>query len=203
MDTLKTSTYHYHLPEELIAQKPVEPRDSSRLFLYNKQTNQVEHKHFYNIIDYLTAGDVLVVNNTKVIPARLIGYKAETKAKIEVFLLKRLNLTDWEVLLKPAKKFKANSSVVFSDNLKCSYIGDKEDGVKVVRFEFNGVFEDIINQIGLVPLPHYIHNENYKDLERYNTIYSKINGSSAAPTAGLHFTPELVEKIKQKGIKVV
>lgn len=200
MDIFNKHTYYYELPENLIAQYPVEPRDSSRLLVYNKTTNLVEHKIFKDIINYLNPGDVLVINNTKVIPARLFGKKAETNAKIEVFLLKRINLSDWEVLVKPAKRLKVGSIVNFNEKLSCEVLQDLDFGKKIVKFIFNGVFEEILNEIGNVPLPHYIKNENFKNLERYNTVYSKIDGSSAAPTAGLHFTKELLEKIKQKGV---
>lgn len=202
METLKTSTYHYDLPQELIAQTPIEPRDHSRLLVYKRADGSIEHKHFYDIIDYLKTGDVLVINNTKVIPARLFGTKEETGAKIEVFLLKRLNLTDWEVLMKPGKRAKVGTLIKFSDRLLCKVIKDTEFGGKIVQFIYNGVFEDILSEIGNMPLPPYIH-ERLEDKERYQTVYSKYNGSSAAPTAGLHFTKELLEKVKAKGIEVV
>lgn len=202
METLKTSTYHYDLPQELIAQTPIEPRDHSRLLVYKRADGSIEHKHFYDIIDYLKPGDVLVINNTKVIPARLFGTKEETGAKIEVFLLKRLNLTDWEVLMKPGKRAKVGTLIKFSDRLLCKVIKDTEFGGKIVQFIYNGVFEDILSEIGNMPLPPYIH-ERLEDKERYQTVYSKYNGSSAAPTAGLHFTKELLEKVKAKGIEVV
>ena len=203
MDLTNKKTYYYDLPPELIAQTPVEPRDSARLLAYNKQTGQISHSIFKNITDYLKPGDVLVVNNTKVIPARLYGIKPDTNAKIEVFLLKRLNLTDWEVLLKPAKRLKIGSVVTFSENLSCQVVDNLPDGKRLVKFSFNGVFEDQLSKVGNVPLPHYIKNDNYKDLKRYNTVYSKIDGSSAAPTAGLHFTPQLLNKIKEMGVVVV
>lgn len=202
METLKTSTYHYDLPQELIAQTPIEPRDHSRLLVYKRADGSIEHKHFYDIIDYLKTGDVLVINNTKVIPARLFGTKEETGAKIEVFLLKRLNLTDWEVLMKPGKRAKVGTLIKFSDRLLCKVLKDTEFGGKIVQFIYNGVFEDILSEIGNMPLPPYIH-ERLEDKERYQTVYSKYNGSSAAPTAGLHFTKELLEKVKAKGIEVV
>lgn len=203
MKVTNKSTYFYDLPENLIAQEPVNPRDNSRLLVYNKNTKNHDDKHFYNIIDYLNKGDVLVVNNTKVIPARLFGRKYPTGAVAEVFLLKRINLTDWEVLLKPARRLKVGTEIVFSDKLKCKVVADLQDGKKQICFEFNGVFEDILHEVGSVPLPHYIGKEDYKDLKRYNTVYSKTDGSSAAPTAGLHFTEDLLQKIKAKGVKVV
>ncbi len=202
MDILKTSTYDYHLPEELIAQTPIELRDHSRMLVYHRDENRIEHKHFYDIIDYLQKGDVLVINNTKVIPARLLGTKIETGAKIEVFLLKRLNLTDWEVLMKPGKRAKIGTIIQFSDQLSCKVLDNTEFGGKIVQFLFDGVFEDILSKVGNMPLPPYIH-EKLKDGTRYQTVYSKYNGSSAAPTAGLHFTKPLLEKIKEKGVEVV
>lgn len=202
MDKIKKSTYYYELPQEQIAQKPVEPRDSAKLLVYNKQKDLVEHKVFKNIVDYLNKGDVLVINNTKVIPARLFGIKQETGAKIEIFLLKRHNLTDWEVLAKPAKRLKNGTVVTFSEDLSCTVLKDEGYGKKIVRFEFDGVFEEILERVGHVPLPHYIHDKDYDNLERYNTVYSKIDGSSAAPTAGLHFTKELLQQIKAKGVIV-
>lgn len=202
METLKTSTYYYDLPQELIAQTPIEPRDHSRLLVYKRADKSIENKHFYDIVDYLKKGDVLVINNTKVIPARLFGTKEETGAKMEVFLLKRLNLTDWEVLMKPGKRAKVGTLIKFSDELVCKVLKDTEFGGKIVQFMYDGVFEDIINKIGNMPLPPYIH-ERLKDKDRYQTVYSKYDGSSAAPTAGLHFTKELLEKVKEKGVEVV
>ncbi len=203
MDITKKETYYYNLPENLIAQYPVEPRDSSKLLVYNKKLNKVEHKIFTDIVDYLNEGDVLVVNNTKVIPVRLYGLKKETNAKIEVLLLKRLNLTNWEALIKPGKRLKLGQFVAFGEELTCEIVKDLEDGKKQVKFHYTGVFEDILNRVGKVPLPHYIKNENYDNIKRYNTVYAKTDGSSAAPTAGLHFTDELLAKIKDKGIKIV
>lgn len=202
MDVTSTKTYYYDLPEELIAQVPAEPRDSSRLLVYNRKTKQIEHKFFRDIIDYLKPNDVLVINNTKVLPARLYGIKEESGAKIEVLLLKRKDLTTWEVLTKPAKRAKIGAIIKFSDELSCKVLSDLGDGGKEVEFIFNGVFENILSKVGNVPLPPYIKN-GLKSLKRYNTVYSKFDGSSAAPTAGLHFTTELLEKIKQKGVKIV
>lgn len=199
MDIYNKKTYYYDLPEELIAQHPMEPRDMSRLLVYHKDTNQIEHKIFKDIIDYLKPGDVLVINNTKVIPARLFGKKAETNAKIEVLLLKRHNLTDWEVLIKPTKRVKVGTEIIFSNELACVVNSVKDFGSCEITFKFDGVFEEILDRIGEMPLPHYI-KEKCEDKSRYNTVYSKIDGSSAAPTAGLHFTKELLQKIKDKGI---
>ena len=200
-DIYDINTYDYYLPEELIAQTPVSPRDSSRLLVYNKKTKKSEHKVFRDIENYLKAGDVLVVNNTKVIPARLYGEKEGTGAKIEVLLLKRLNLTDWEVLMKPGKRAKAGTVIRFSDDLSLEVLRDTEFGGKIIKFIFDGGFEEKLEKVGSVPLPHYI-KESLKDFSRYNTIYSKFDGSSAAPTAGLHFTSELMERLKAKGVIV-
>lgn len=200
-DLLNTKSYYYNLPEELIAQVPAEPRDSSRLLVFHKDTNEIEHKIFRDVIDYLHEGDVLVVNNTRVLPARLYG-KKESGAKIEVLLLKRLDLNTWETLAKPGKRLKNGTKIIFSDELSGIIINDTDFGGKIIKFEFDGVFEDIINNLGVMPLPPYIHNQ-YKDKERYQTVYNKITGSSAAPTAGLHFTQELLQKIKDKGVTIV
>lgn len=195
------SSYFYNLPEELIAQTPIEPRDHSRLLVFNKQSGEIEHKHFYDIVDYLHKGDVLVVNNTRVLPARLYGYK-DTGAKIEVLLQKRLNLTEWEVIAKPFKRLKEGTIVTFSENLSCEILEKGEYGGCKIKFIFNGVFEQRLSEVGQVPLPPYIH-EKLKNKERYQTVYSKVEGSSAAPTAGLHFTQELMEKLKEKGVEIV
>lgn len=198
-DIYDINTYDYDLPQELIAQTPAEPRDSSRLMVYDRANKKIEHKHFYDIENYLKKGDVLVINNTRVIPARLIGEKVETKAKIEVLLLKRINLTDWEALLKPGKRAKKGTIIKFSEELSLEVLEETDFGGKIVRFIFDGKFEEILDRIGIMPLPPYI-KETLKDKSRYNTIYSKINGSAAAPTAGLHFTKELLERLKNKGV---
>ena len=202
MEILKTSDFFYDLPEELIAQTPAVPRDSARMLVYNKETDKVEHKIFRDILDYLTPNDVLVVNNTRVIPARLFASKV-TGAKIEVFLLKRLNLTDYEVLMKPAKKAPVGTKLIFSDNLYCEVIENQEEiGGRIIRFDvLSGTLEEELDRIGNIPLPPYIH-EKLEDDEEYQTIYSKIRGSSAAPTAGLHFTEELMQKIREKGVQI-
>ena len=201
-DIFNLDTYDYYLPEEAIAQYPLAKRDEAKLLVYNKTNKTIEDKHFYDIIDYLSAGDVLVINNTKVIPARLYGTKVSTGAKIEILLLKRLNYTDWEILMKPGKRAKVGTVVSFGEELELEVLETKEDGNKIVRFKFEGVFENILERLGEMPLPHYIKKklENNSD---YQTVYAKYGGSSAAPTAGLHFTDELLAKIKQKGIKVV
>ena len=200
---MKTSDFDYELPQELIAQTPVEPRDSSRLLVYHRATGMVEHKIFHDIIDYLHAGDVLVINQTRVIPARLYGVKEGTGGAIEFLLLRRLNLTDWEVILKPGKKAKPGARFVFGNgDLIAEILTVSEDGGRRVRFFYEGVFEDVLDRLGQMPLPPYIH-EKLEDKTRYQTVYAKVDGSAAAPTAGLHFTPELLERIKQKGIDVV
>lgn len=195
------SSYFYNLPEELIAQKPLDPRDSSRLLVYNRETNKIEHKKFFNVIDYLKKGDVLVINNSRVLPARLFGYK-NTGAKIEILLQKRINLTDWEVIAKPFKRLDIGTVVTFSENLSCKILSKATYGLCKVQFIFDGVFEIRLSEVGQVPLPPYIH-EKLKNKERYQTVYAKTEGSSAAPTAGLHFTTELLNKIKEKGVEVV
>ena len=200
---MKTSDFNYDLPEELIAQTPVYPRDSSRLLVYHRENNTIEHKIFHDVIDYLREGDVLVVNQTRVIPARLYGVKEGTGGAIEFLLLRRLNLTDWEVILKPGKKAKPGARFVFGEGeLKAEILTIAEDGGRTVRFEYEGVFEDVLDRLGQMPLPPYIH-EKLEDKTRYQTVYAKIDGSAAAPTAGLHFTPELMEKVKEKGIEIV
>ena len=200
-DLLNTKSYFYDLPEELIAQYPAEPRDSSRLLVFHKDSGNIEHKIFRDIVDYLHDGDVLVVNNTRVLPARLFG-KKDTGAKIEVLLLKRIDLNTWETLAKPGKRLKNGTIITFSDELTGKIIADTDFGGKIIKFNFDGVFEDIINRLGVMPLPPYIHNQ-YKDKERYQTVYNKVTGSSAAPTAGLHFTQDLLSKIKAKGVTIV
>lgn len=202
MDILKTSDFYYDLPERLIAQTPACPRDSAKMLVYDKAKDKIEHKIFRDIADYLTPNDVLVLNNTRVIPARLFATK-ETGAKIEVFLLKRLNLTDYEVLMKPAKKAKIGTKLIFSDNLSCKVVANQDDiGGRIISFCVGtGTLEEELDKIGNIPLPPYIH-EHLEDSEEYQTVYSKIRGSSAAPTAGLHFTDELLEKIKAKGVQI-
>lgn len=199
---MKTSDFYYDLPEELIAQTPIEPRDCSRLLVYDRAAKTIEHKHFYDIADYLRKGDVLVVNNTKVLPARIYGHKEGTGGKIEFLLLKRLDLTHWEVILKPGRIAKVGSTFVFSDKLRAQVESIGEDGSRIVNFIYDGVFETILAEIGEMPLPPYI-KEKLTDKTRYNTVYSKIDGSAAAPTAGLHFTEELIEKVKAKGVEFV
>ncbi len=195
------SIYDYNLPEELIAQTPLTKRDESKLLVFNRKNKKITESKFKDITDFLTKGDVLVVNNTRVLPARLIAHK-ETGGEIEILLLKRRNLHDWEVLMKPAKKVKIGQKIKINDELSCTLKQVLEDGNRIVSFEFDGVFEDILNRVGSMPLPHYIH-EKLKDKERYQTVYNKIEGSAAAPTAGLHFTSELLQKIKEMGVVIV
>lgn len=200
-DLFLKSSYFYNLPEEQIAQKPLEPRDSSRLLVFNRKTEEIEHRHFFDITNYLNKGDVLVINNSRVLPARLFGYK-ETGAKIEILLQKRINLTDWEVIAKPFKRLEEGTLITFSENLSCQVLSKATYGLCKIRFLFNGVFETRLSEVGQVPLPPYIH-EKLKNDERYQTVYSKHEGSSAAPTAGLHFTDELLNKLKEKGVEIV
>ena len=200
---MKTSDFNYNLPEELIAQTPACPRDSSRLLVYHRNTGAIEHRIFHDVVDYLNPGDVLVVNQTRVIPARLYGVKEDTGGAIEFLLLRRLNLTDWEVILKPGKKAKPGARFVFGEGeLRAEVLSMAEDGGRTVRFEYEGVFEDVLDRLGQMPLPPYIH-EKLEDKSRYQTVYAKVDGSAAAPTAGLHFTPELLERVRAKGVEIV
>jgi len=202
MDKMLLSDYFYDLPEELIAQDPLKKRDSSRLMVLNREKQTVEHETFQNVIDFLQPNDCLVINNTRVIPARLLGQKEVTGGKIEIFLLKNLGNDTWEVLTKPGRKAIPGARFEFGDGLlKATVLEVHEDGNRVVKFEYDGVFEAVLDKVGTVPLPPYIHNK-LEDAERYQTVYSKWNGSSAAPTAGLHFTPELLEAIREKGVSI-
>ncbi len=201
---MRTADFDYFLPEELIAQTPVEPRDHSRLMVVHRGDGTREHKHFYDIIDYLNPGDALVINETKVIPARLLGVKEDTGVPVEILLLRRENATDWEALVKPGRRLKPGAVCSFGDGLlKCEIMRSvPEIGGRIVRFMYDGVFEEILDRLGEVPLPPYIH-EKLEDRGRYQTVYAKNEGSAAAPTAGLHFTPELLEKVKAKGVTIV
>lgn len=195
--------FNYDLPEELIAQDPLEDRSSSRLMVLHKDTGRIEHKIFRNIIDYLNPGDCLVINNTKVIPARLMGIKEDTGAAIEVLLLKRNADDVWECLVKPGKKARTGARIVFGEGLLVGEIVDViEDGNRMIKFHYEGIFEEILDKLGQMPLPPYITHK-LQDKNRYQTVYAKNEGSAAAPTAGLHFTKELLEKIKEKGVNVV
>ena len=198
---MKTSDFDYYLPEELIAQTPIKDRDKSRLLVIDRKTGELTHEVFSNIIDYLNSGDVLVLNNTKVLPARLIGHKIDTDAVIEVLMLKDLGNDTWECLSKPARRIKVGSIVKFSDELSAECISVGEDGIRHFKFIYNGIFLEILDRLGEMPLPPYIH-EKLKDKDRYQTVYAKELGSAAAPTAGLHFTKDLLNKIKEKGILI-
>ena len=201
---MKTSDFYYDLPEELIAQTPAEPRDHSRLLVYHRSSGQVEHKHFYDIIDYLNPGDALVINETRVIPARLLGVKEDTGVPVEVLLLRRHNATDWEALVRPGRRLRPGTVCSFGDGLlRCEILDNVEEiGGRIVRFHCDGVFEEVLDRLGEMPLPPYIH-EKLRDASRYQTVYAKQDGSAAAPTAGLHFTPELLDRIREKGITIV
>ena len=199
---MKVSDFNYNLPKELIAQVPIKDRDQSRLMVLDRKNKTIEHKIFKDIIDYLEPGDCLVRNNTKVIPARLYGVKEETGANVEFLLLKRVDGDIWEVMVKPGRKLMPGVRVEFGNGLLKAEILEKfEDGNRKVKFEYNGIFNEILNEIGLMPLPPYIH-EKLKEKDRYQTVYTKYEGSAAAPTAGLHFTDELFKKLKEKGVEV-
>lgn len=199
---MKVEDFDYNLPEHLIAQTPLEKRDTSRLLVLDKKTGEIEHKHFYDIIEYLTEGDTLVLNDTKVLPARLIGEKEETKAVIEILLLKNITGDDWECLVKPARRIKVGTIVTFGNGLlKAQCIKEEADGIRHFTLIYSGILMEILEQLGTMPLPPYIH-EKLEDQSRYQTVYAKEVGSAAAPTAGLHFTKDLLEKIKQKGINI-
>ncbi len=198
---MKKSDFYFDLPEELIAQTPLKDRTSSKLMVINKETGSIDHKVFKDILDYFEAGDCLVVNNTRVLPARIYGYK-ETGAKVEFLLLKRVSDNRWETLVKPGRKAKMDAEFIFGDGLmKGKVVGMADEGARVVEFEYQGVFEEVLDQIGQMPLPPYI-TETLTDQERYQTVYSKERGSAAAPTAGLHFTDELLAALKNKGVHV-
>ena len=199
---MKTSDFFYELPEQLIAQHPAEPRDSSRLLVIDRKTGAWEDKVFTDVLDYLRAGDVLVVNNTKVIPARLIGHRKGFTGEVEFLLLRRIDYTHWRCIVRPGKKLNVGAEVVFSDELSAVVTERGEEGERVVEFIFDGVFEDILSKVGAMPLPPYI-KEKLTDNSKYQTVYSKIDGSAAAPTAGLHFTEALLDRIRAKGVKIV
>ena len=198
---MQVSEFNYHLPEELIAQTPIEKRDESRLMVLDRTAQTIEHKTFKDIIDYLEPGDCLVRNNTKVIPARIYGRK-ETGAKVEFLLLNNIEGDIWETIVRPGNKLHAGAKVIFGEGLlKAEVLDTMPGGTRKVKFYYEGIFNEILDKIGLMPLPPYIHEE-LKDRDRYQTVYAKYNGSAAAPTAGLHFTPELLKKIEEKGIKI-
>lgn len=199
---MKVEDFDYNLPEELIAQTPLKQRDASRLLVLDKKTGEVEHKHFNNIIDYLEEGDTLVLNDTKVLPARLIGQKEDTKAVIEILLLKNIEKDDWECLVKPARRIKVGTIVSFGNGLlKAECIKEEIEGIRHFRLLYTGILYEILEKLGTMPLPPYIHKK-LEDQSRYQTVYAKEVGSAAAPTAGLHFTKELLEKIEQKKVSI-
>lgn len=199
---MKVEDFDYYLPENLIAQTPLEKRDTSRLLVLDKKTGEIEHKYFYDIIEYLNEGDTLVLNDTKVLPARLIGEKEETKAVIEILLLKNISGDDWECLVKPARRIKVGTIVTFGNGLlKAKCIKEEAEGIRHFTLIYSGILMEILEQLGTMPLPPYIH-EKLADQSRYQTVYAKEIGSAAAPTAGLHFTKDLLEKIKEKGVNI-
>ena len=199
---MKRQDFYYDLPEELIAQDPLEDRSSSRLLVLDKKTGETEHCVFREVVNYLEPGDCLVINDTKVLPARLIGAKEETGAKIEVLLLKRGSDDVWETLVKPGRKAKPGTRISFGDGLLTGEVVDiVDEGNRLIHFEYEGIFEEILDRLGQMPLPPYITHQ-LKDKDRYNTVYAEHPGSAAAPTAGLHFTPELLEKIRDKGVDI-
>ena len=199
---MKTSDFYFDLPEELIAQVPILDRSSSKLMVLDKETGDIEHKTFKNVIDYLNPGDCLVLNNTRVIPARLIGEKVDTGGKIEFLLLKRTEEDTWQALVKPGKRAKIGTKFSFGNGkLIGEVVGLAEEGSRIIKFYYEGIFEEVLDELGNMPLPPYI-TERLEERERYQTVYSKHNGSAAAPTAGLHFTEALLEKIKEKGIEI-
>ena len=200
---MKTSDFDYFLPEELIAQTPIEPRDHSRLLVYDRADHSVQHLHFYDLPRFLNPGDVMVVNDTRVIPARLLGEKEETHVPVEILLLKRLEKDLWEALVRPGRRLAPGTWCSFGDGLLRAEIVDRApEGARLVRFHYQGVFEEILDRLGQMPLPPYIH-ERLQDRERYQTVYAREEGSAAAPTAGLHFTQELLEQIREKGVEIV
>lgn len=199
---MKLSDFDYELPEELIAQTPISKRDTSRLMVLDKKTGEITHKHFHDIIHELNKGDVLVLNDTKVIPARLIGTKEETGAVIELLLLKDLGENVWECLSRPAKRLKEGTIVTFSPKLKAEVVEKKDEGIVLVKLIYDGILMEILDELGEMPLPPYIH-EKLQDKDRYQTVYAKNIGSAAAPTAGLHFTEELLDELKNKGVEIL
>ena len=196
---MNISDFDYFLPEKQIAQIPADPRDSSRMMVLSPKTQTIEHRHFYQLDEYLTDGDVLIFNDTRVIPARLIGVRQPTGGKAEVFLLRQLERDRWEVLVKPGKKMRVGSVIAFGHELSCEVLAHTDFGGRIVKFSYEGIFEEILDRLGTMPLPPYIH-ETLEDPERYQTIYSREKGSAAAPTAGLHFTESLMDRLRKKGV---
>lgn len=200
---MKTSDFDYELPQELIAQTPMEPRDHSRLLVYDRASKSVRHLHFYDLPRFLRKGDALVLNETKVIPARLLGMKEDTGVPVEILLLKRLERDVWEALVRPGRRLRPGTMCVFGDGiLRAEIVDTAEDGGRKVRFHYEGIFEEILDRLGQMPLPPYIH-EKLADQTRYQTVYAREEGSAAAPTAGLHFTPELLDAIRRMGVEIV
>lgn len=200
---MKTSDFNYHLPEELIAQTPMEPRDHSRLLVYDRADKSIRHMHFYDLPSFLRKGDALVINNTRVIPARLLGEKEDTHVPVELLLLKRLEKDLWEALVRPGRRLRPGTFCTFGDGLlRAEIVDHAPEGARLVRFHYEGVFEELLDKLGQMPLPPYIH-EKLQDRDRYQTVYAKEEGSAAAPTAGLHFTPELMEKIRSMGVEII
>ena len=198
---MNRSDFYYDLPEELIAQHPLKKRDESRLMVINRKKNTIEDRRFFDVTEYLRPGDLLVMNNTKVIPGRIYGHREDTGGKVEILLLRHLSDKDWEIMVKPGKRAKVGARIIFSPELKGVITGTTQGGLRVISFEYTGLFKEIVNEIGLMPVPPYIH-ETLADNNRYQTVYAKREGSSAAPTAGLHFTPDLLEKIEEMGVSI-
>ena len=198
---MNRSDFYYDLPEELIAQHPLKKRDESRLMVINRKKNTIEDRRFFDVTEYLRPGDLLVMNNTKVIPGRIYGHREDTGGKVEILLLRHLSDKDWEIMVKPGKRAKVGARIIFSPELKGVITGTTQGGLRVISFEYTGIFKEIVNEIGLMPVPPYIH-ETLADNNRYQTVYAKREGSSAAPTAGLHFTPDLLEKIEEMGVSI-
>ena len=199
---MKTSDFNFYLPQELIAQVPLVNRSSSKMMVVNKDTGNVNHKHFYDILDYINEGDTIVLNNTKVLPARIFGFREGKEESIEFLLTKHIDEDIWEVLCKPGRKCKIGTKIIFKENvLSAEVIDILEEGERIVKFNYNGIFNEILDEIGMMPLPPYI-TEKLNDKDRYQTVYSKHLGSAAAPTAGLHFTKEILDKLKDKGVNI-
>ena len=198
---MQLSEFDYNLPEELIAQTPVEPRNSSRLMVLDPVEKTIEHRHFYDLKEYLKPGDTLIMNDTRVMPARLLGWRDGTGGKVEVFLLRRIDGDTWETLVKPGRKAQIGQVVRFSDELACTVTDHTDFGGRIVKFQYKGIFEEILDRLGETPLPPYIH-EKLADKERYQTVYSREQGSAAAPTAGLHFTKEQLAELKEYGVNL-
>ena len=194
------SDFDYDLPEELIAQTPITPRNASRLMVLDRAKQTINHHHFYDLKNFLLPGDTLIFNDTRVIPARLIGHR-ETGARVEVFLLRRIDVNHWETLVKPGKKAIVGNKIIFSEDLSCKITSHTEFGGRIVEFDFDGIFEEILDRLGETPLPPYIH-EKLEDSERYQTVYNRVRGSAAAPTAGLHFTTEQMDDLKNFGVNL-